>query len=57
MFYLRLLENWALTVNAELGPSNGYVANYVVRRKYETEIYPNVGPGFINAWNRYVNPF
>ena len=48
MYYVRLLENFMLSVS-------DYA--WTVRQFYNKEIRPYVGPGFLNAWNYYIDPY
>jgi hypothetical protein len=44
MFYIRLLEN-------------AFISDMNIIAVYIDLIRANVGPGFMNAWNYYVEPY
>ena len=48
MYYIRLLENFMLGVSDH---------SWTIRQFYNEEIRPNTGPGFLNAWNYYIDPY
>ena len=44
MYYIRLFENF-------------FIAGMDVYEDYLLHIRPNVGAGFLNAWNYYIEPY
>jgi len=57
MFYLRLLENWFAASETATKSIDHILIGYGIRNDYDLIIKPNTGPGFLNAWNRYNDPY
>lgn len=47
MFYIRFLENWMVA-----GVSGKKLVDI-----YNQDVEPNVGPGFLNVWKYYEEPY